>query len=191
MININLIAGRRAQRLRIAKLVRISAYGVLGLVVAVVLTYAWLSIAISMVNGEIREVDARLNDPELVRALDRITFLEGQSAVLKPRVKLLQEVHQSQKDWGHILRDLSGVIPNDVWLTSLGSRREQTDQHLVIGGSALSQRAVGNFMLNLKQAPWCSLPTLGYTQAVRVQNTEVINFEVTVTLDHAIGSELQ
>ena len=192
MININLVANRRAQRLRIAKLARISGYGVLGLMLAVVLTYAWLSIAIALVNSEVREVDARLGDPKLMGALNRITFLESQAAVLRPRVKLLEQVQQSQTDWGQILDDLSKEIPNDVWLTSLASRREQKEQKLVIGGSAMSQRAVGNFMLNLKRGRWCSMPSLGYTQTLRVQrNTGVVNFEITVTLEKAIGSELQ
>jgi Tfp pilus assembly protein PilN len=191
MININLVANRRAQRLRLAKVARISAYGVIGLMVAVVLTYAWLSIAVTMVSGEIREVEASLGSPALSKALDRISFLESQAAVLRPRVKLLHQVQESQKDWGQILQDLSDVIPNDVWLTSVGSRREQTEQRLIISGSALSQSAVGNFMLNLKTAHWCGVPALGYTQTVRLQDTDVVNFEVTVPLDKPIGSELQ
>jgi Tfp pilus assembly protein PilN len=190
-ININLIAGRRAQRLRIAKLARFSAYGVVGLVVALIMVYAWLSIAVTMLTGEIREVEAKLNSPQLVRALNRITFLESQASVLRPRVKLLQQVQQSQKDWGQVLQDLSDVIPNDVWLTSVASRREQEEQKLIIGGSALSQAAVGNFMLNLKAARWCGLPALGYTQTVRLQGTPVVNFEVTVPLQKPIGSEIQ
>jgi len=191
MININLIASRRAQRLRVAKLARISGYGVLGLLLAVVLTYAWLSIAIAVVNGEIREVDASLGDPKLTQALDRITFLESQAAVLRPRVKLLHQVQQSQQAWGQILDDLSAVIPNDVWLTSVASRRDQDKQKVVLIGSALSQRAVGNFMLNLKQADWCSTPTLGYTQTVKLQGSDVVNFEVTVNMEKPIGSDLQ
>jgi Tfp pilus assembly protein PilN len=191
MININLIANRRAQRLRIAKLARLSAYGVIGLLVAVILVYTWLTIAVSMVSGEIREVDARLGDPKLVGALDRITFLESQTAVLRPRVQLLREVQQSQKDWGQILQDLSDEIPNNVWLTGVSSRREQQDQRLVVSGSALSQGAVGDFMLNLKKARWCGLPALGYTQAMTIQDTETVNFEITVPLTKPIGSELQ
>jgi len=191
MININLIASRRAQRLRIAKLARLSAYGVIGLLVGVILIYAWLTIAVAMVSGEIREVDARLSDPKLVSALHRITFLESQTAVLRPRVTLLHQVQESQKAWGQILQDLSDEIPNDVWLTSVASRREQDQQRLIISGSALSQSAVGNFMLNLKKADWCGVPALGYTQAVRVQDTETVNFEVTVPLKKPIGSELQ
>lgn len=191
MININLIASRRAQRLRIAKLARFSAYGMIGLVVGVIMVYAWLSIAVTMVGGEIREVEAHLKSPQLLKALDRITFLESQSSVLRPRVKLLKQVQQSQKDWGQVLQDLSDVIPDDVWLTRVGSRREQEEQKLVIGGSALSQAAVGNFMLNLKAARWCGVPGLGYTQTVHMLDTRVVNFEITVPLQKPIGSEIQ
>ena len=70
MININLIASRRAHRLRIAKLARFSAYGMIGLVVGVIMIYAWLSIAVTMVGGEIREVEAHLKSPQLLKALE-------------------------------------------------------------------------------------------------------------------------
>jgi Tfp pilus assembly protein PilN len=191
MINVNLIAERRAQRQRSAKLLRIGAYTVVSLVVAIGIMYAYFSIAISVVQGEIVECDAKLSDPEFQTQLQRIEYLEQHCAELQPRVDLLQAVRDSQQAWVDVLNDLSRCIPNNVWLTNAQSRRDQSGQSLSITGSALSQREVGDFMLNLKQAAWCGDPALNFTQTVGVAGHEVVNFDITAPIKKPIGSELQ
>lgn len=191
MINVNLIAERRAQRRRAAKLVRTAAYSVLALVLAIALMYAYFSVAINAVNGEIMECDAQLGDPKFQAELQRISYLESRCTQLAPRVGLLQKVHDSQRAWVQVLNDLSRCIPNKAWLTNVQTRRAPTGQSLSIAGSALSQRAVGDFMLNLKQAPWCGDPALNFTQTVGLAGSEVVNFDITAPIKKPIGSELQ
>jgi len=191
MINVNLIAERRAQRQRSARLLRIGAYTVLSLVVAIGVMYAYFSIAINVVQGEIVECDAKLSDPGFQTQLQRIDYLDQRCAELQPRVDLLQTVHDSQQAWIDVLSDLSRCIPNNVWLTNAQSRRDQTGQSLSITGSALSQREVGDFMLNLKQAAWCGDPALNFTQTVGLAGHEIVNFDITAPIKKSIGSELQ
>jgi len=90
-----------------------------------------------------------------------------------------------------VLGDLSRCIPNTVWLTNVQSRRDQSGQSLSITGSATSQRAVGDFMLNLKHAVWCGDPVLNFTQTVGLLKQEVVNFDITAPIKRPIGSELQ
>ena len=191
MINVNLIAERRAQKQRSAKRLRIAGYTVLSLLLAIGVTYAYFTIALTVVQGEIVEIDAELNNPKLKSALDRIGFLEGRCASLQPRVELLEGVHDSHKAWAEVLNDLSRCIPNSVWLTNVQSRRDQTGRSLSINGSALSQRVVGDFMLNLKQADWCGDPVLNFTQMVGLLDHEVVNFDITAPISKQIGSELR
>ncbi len=191
MININLIQERRAQRQRSAKLLRVGAYTVASLALAIAMMFAYFSIAVSIAQGEIVECAAKLHDPKFQSQLQRIAYLEHSCAELQPRVKLLQAVHDSQRAWIDVFNDLSRCIPNSVWLTNVQSRRDQSGQSLSIAGSALSQRAVGDFMLNLKQSKWCGDPALNFTQTVGLAGHQVVNFDITAPINKAIGSELQ
>jgi len=191
MTNINLIAERRVQKQRSSKMLRVAAYTVVSLIVAIGVMYAYFTIAVSMRQGEITECDAKLNDPVFRADLERIAYLERNCAALAPRVALLEAVQNSQKAWIAVLDDLSRCIPNTVWLTNVQSKRDQTGQSLQVVGSAISQRAVGDFMLNLKQAAWCGDPLLNFTQTVGLAGREVVNFDITAPIKEPIGSELR
>jgi Tfp pilus assembly protein PilN len=191
MLNIDLIASRRVERQRRRKMMRWSVYGLLGMATAIVLLFAWMTVAIRLTASQIEECEARLNAPEVVTALERVKFLNGEIADLKPRVELLENVHDSEQEWLNVLDHLSAAIPEDVWLTSVTSKRDKTSQTLTIRGTALSHHAAGNFMLNLKHADWCGSPQLSFTELVEPRaGQEVVNFEILAPIKRPIGSDL-
>ncbi|NIQ99913.1 MAG: hypothetical protein GTN78_06880, partial [Gemmatimonadales bacterium] len=85
--------------------------------------YAKLWSAARLVQGDIAIIEAKLSDPELVKAVDRIAFLESNTARLQPRVVLLEKVHDSEDAWIGILRDTSAAIPKGVWISQMQTRR--------------------------------------------------------------------
>ncbi|KPJ64800.1 hypothetical protein AMK68_00495 [candidate division KD3-62 bacterium DG_56] len=191
ILNINLIASRQAERQRRLKAMRCAIYGLLGLATAIVIMFAWMTVAMRLTSSQIQECEARLTAPEVVTAIKRVNFLKKEIAGLEPRVDLLQKVHDSEQEWLAVLDHLSAVTPNDVWLTGVSSKRDRTSQSLVIRGSALSHRSAGNFMLNLKHAKWCGPPELNFTQlSQRGVGQEVVNFEIVAPIKRPIGSDL-
>lgn len=191
ILDINLIASRQAERQRRLKTMRCMIYGLLGMATAIVIMFAWMTVAMRLTSNQIQECDARLNAPEVVAAIERVNFLKREIASLEPRVDLLQKVHDSEQEWLAVLDHLSAVTPSDVWLTGVSTKRDQTSQVLVIRGSALSHRSAGNFMLNLKHANWCGSPQLNFTQlSQRGAGQEVVNFEILAPIKRPIGSDL-
>jgi len=194
--DINLIATRRRQKQRAVALMRCSVYSLIALTVGVVLVYAWMSMAMRLTAGRIAEVDARLNDPSLADAVARIEFLETNIATLEPRVDLLEKVHGSETAWIEVLRDVGSSIPQGVWISQLVSHRQQDEHTISIRGSASRQGDmqgdIGEFMLRLEEPEWSGVPMLGYTQAnVNSGGSAVADFEVTVPLTRAIGSDIR
>jgi len=190
-LNINLIASRQAERHRRLKMMRCMVYGLLGMATAIVVMFAWMTVAMRLTSNQIDECEARLNAPELVTAIKRVNFLKQEIASLEPRVDLLQKVHDSEQEWLAVFDHLSAVTPADVWLTAVSSKRDQTSQVLTIRGCALSHRSAGNFMLNLKHAKWCGSPQLNFTQLTqRGVGQEVVNFEILAPITRPIGSDL-
>ncbi len=190
--DINLIATRRAQKLRALTILRCTVYSLIAVLLGVALMYARMFVATRSVQGRIAEVEANLTDPALADAVERIRFLESNIAQLQPRVSLLEKVHDSEEAWIRILRDMSGAIPKGVWVSEMTSERTPEEQTVKLRGSAYRQRDIGEFMLRLEKLTWSGVPKLGYTQAnVTLQGRPVIDFEVSVPLKRVIGSELR
>ena len=190
--DINLIAGRRAQKQRAAALMRFAFYSVAAILVAMGLMYGKMWMATRVVEGQIALVEGELASPELSDAIERIRFLETNIADYGPRVQLLEKVHDSEEAWIWILRDLSVSMPQGVWISQMTSNRGDKEQTLTFRGSGYNQRDIGQFMLHLEGLSWSQAPTLGYTQTNTTQRGgSVVDFEVTVPLKKVIGSELR
>jgi len=190
--DINLIATRRAQKQRALTIMRCAVYSLIVVFLGVALLYARLLVTSWLLQGRIAEVEAKLTDPALADAVERIHFLETNIAELDPRVTLLQKVHDSEQAWIRFLQDGSATIPSKVWIAQFTSHRGPDEQTLSVRGSAHNQRDIGDFMLQLEKLNWSGPPTLAYTQAnINVRGVDVVDFEVNVPLKRSIGSDLQ
>jgi len=190
MLDINLIASRRAQRQRTLALIRLAFYGLLGLGILVVLLYAWMTIQISLVNGRIIEADAKLNAPDVQTKLERVHFLEAQIAELQPKAVVLQKVHDSESRWIDIMRHIGASVPANVWVTQVSSRNVDKGQQINLQGSAVSQKLIGAYMLALQQAEWFGTLQLIQADTNSNKGTEKVDFEVILPLQEAIGLDL-
>ena len=192
--DINLIASRRRQKQRALTAMRCAVYSLIVIFIAVALLYARLAVATRLTAGRIAEVDAKLTDPALAEAMTRVQFLDTSIATLSPRVDLLEKVHDSERSWIEILRDVGACIPapNRVWLAALASKRADKEQAISLRGAAFSQKDIGEFMLSLDAPAWSKAPMLGYTQVSAGRGGgSVIEFEITVPLNKIIGSDLR
>ena len=190
--DINLIAARRAQRQRSAALMRFAFYSVAAILVAMGLMYGKMWMTTHVVEGQIAMAEGELASPQLADAIQRIRFLETNIADFGPRVELLEKVHDSELAWISILRDLSVSIPKGVWISQMTSHRGDKEHSLTFRGSAYNQKDIGQFMLQIDSLEWSQAPNLGYTQAnTNQRGRAAVDFEVSVPLQKAIGSDLQ
>ncbi len=190
--DINLIATKRAQRQRAVAIMRCVFYSLFAVLVGLGLMYARMWMSTRLVEGHIAEVEAKLADPALAEATERIRFLETNIADYGPRVQLLQKVHDSEQSWITILNDLSRAIPSGVWVSQFTSHRADKQQSVTLRGSAYNQKDIGQFMLQVEELGWSQPPGLGFTQAnANMRGRSVVDFEVTVPLEKVIGSELK
>ena len=121
--DINLIATRRAQKQRALTIMRCAVYSLIAVLLGVALLYTKLLVTSWLVEGRIAEVEAKLTDPAMAEAVERIQFLETKITELAPRVALLQKVHDSEDAWIRILQDVSAAIPGRVWIAQFTSHR--------------------------------------------------------------------
>lgn len=147
-----------------------------------VLTYSWFQAAISdqrainaVLDTEIKTLDRKIKD---------IKGLQAQIEALQARQRAVEDVQSDRNQSVHLLAELVRQLPAGVLLTKL----VQTDQAVVISGSAQTNDQVSELLRNLGgQSPWFSKPELIETAASTIALTAkdlrpVFNFSLRATL---------
>jgi Tfp pilus assembly protein PilN len=190
MIDINLIATRRAQRQRAIALMRLAFYGLLGLGVVLVLLYFWMTFEINYVQARIQDAEASLQDPTVQENIKQINTLDSQIAILGPKVKVLKKVHDSESRWIEVVRDIGAAVPANVGITAFTSRRVDRGQQISLSGAAASQSLIGAYMLAVQSDAWAGPLQLVQADTSRsAKNSNLVNFELTIPLKEPIGVE--
>lgn len=181
MISINMISARRAEHLRMLRVIR-----ALGLSAAV--AGAGMAAANVFVRAQIFATGAALSaiEHDLARlrpALDRLAQVEHQRDALKPKLTILSKAQADTMKWYDVLVSLKRTVPRSAWLTSLNVEgdREQA-QTVRLAGITQSQSQVGETMLRLNGTRLYQSVDLHYTQSGRQGDHDTVEFEVAAHL---------
>lgn len=191
MININLIAERRARKLWEENILRKSAIGlVLLLVVMVVLNFmAWFDMQSSQKNMLVQQTERN----ELLQDRKELEAIQAEIALKGPIVDLLDQVRVSEGAWMTILADISRVIPHEAALSNLHTQASKEGVRLRLTGRALDEDTVGSFMMAIsQQADWAKTPELGSISDERHTEggPQVVRFDFSVPVRGMLGGEL-
>jgi Tfp pilus assembly protein PilN len=181
MISINMIAARRAERVRLARITRALtvATGIAGALLFTV--FAGMSARILSVRFQVARVEADL--VRLQPTLDRIAALDRERQKLVPKLDVLARAQGATLRWHSVLSDLHRSIPPQTWLTSLAVERGSDDKQTIrLNGVTVSQKLVGEAMLRLNQNPLYRAIDLHYTQPGKMGERDTVEFELAAHL---------
>ena len=176
MIRINLLP-REREGAPVAVPLRLGGLVVLLLLVAVAAVTLWLNDRNKTVEEQIAAIEAEITDlePKVARVEELKRLIEA--AELKEQ--MLKRLEAARIPWDEVLLELRGVIPRDVWLTSVSLGG---DGNLVFNGFGLSYTAVARFMVNLESSRMFEGTDLTVSQKQVIGARETINFSVTSRL---------
>lgn len=159
MINLNLIAERRARKIREMTILRVSAMSVVSITVVMVLVNVVAWVVGITTYSELNDVKASLEKQEQpYREWQRI---QSEITARKPVVTLLEQVQKSEGAWMTVLGDLSIITPQDVVLDNMTTVSSEKSVRLHLTGRARDERTVGAFMLAIsQQTRWAGNPEL-------------------------------
>lgn len=193
MININLIAERRARKIREMTILRMSSFGIITLVIAMVLLniYAWLMHLTA--NSDLERVTRDWND--LQPKYKELLQIQDEIAARKPVVRLLEQVQVSEGAWMIMFADLCKVVPKDMVLDGVRPSGGTDGMALSIGGTARDEKTVATFMLNLRQqTAWANTPVLKSFAKQGGENAApgaaTVHFELLVPVRGLVGGDL-
>ena len=188
MPSINMIAVRRAEKLRMGKLTRILLLLIIGEVAIGLLLFSFMTARVYSANRTIGELDQKLK--KVQPTVDKILYYENQIKSLTPRLDLLADSKEQTLFWYTILQNLSQSMPAQTWLGSLSTNQISTGSGkdvkvsttLNLRGTSISQRLVGETMLRLNQFPEFEKVDLNYTQGGAIEKSNTVDFEMAIRL---------
>ena len=190
MININLIANRRSQKLREMVMLRWAVISVLLLAVGMALLNVMALLDYATAVGKLATTQDKL---KMVQD-DKIGLDKVQAKIeeKRPQVILLKQAQQSQEAWLIILADISHILRNDVVLTTLSSGRSDKSMTLTMGGYATDERTVAQLILDLREkTKWAGNPKPGTVSANMNEHGErTVHFDLTVPIEGMLGGDL-
>ncbi len=155
MIRLNLLPHREAARKKMRD--QFIASVVLAALVGVgisLMGFSWYQAAIhnqrainALLDAEILTLDQQIKD---------IKGLESQIEALQARQRTVEDVQSDRNQSVHLLLELAQQLPPGVLLTKVA----QTDQLVLISGTAQSNEQVSELLRNLASSTWFSKPEL-------------------------------
>lgn len=182
MIRINLLPVR-AKTKRTKSLYQIVAMGA-ALSVALI---AVLTVHIYH-EGKIEEQTTKLegNKAEIKRLekiIGEVKELDKQKDRLLNQLSIIDKLEKGKRGPVRVLDELSTAIPKRVWLTDF----RETGGALSMGGSAIDNADISEFLRALQKSQFFTDVTLKFTQAAVRDGVSVYNFEIGCKVNYAAG----
>lgn len=194
MININLIAERRAKRLREMIILRWSS------MVVVVVLFAMIGLNVVAGYTSITERNNQIYQKNKLDQMDKdkkvydatLTELDK----IKPHILLIKQVRVSEAVWMIILADISKISAAYPGITITNITANSTDKGVDIrmAGSAPDEKTLGEYMVSLSKTDWAAnektkVGTISIEPGPG-NTVKSVHFEVTVPVADMKGGDL-
>lgn len=175
MIRINLVRGKRKKKKEIS-------LGGLYLLIPV-LAIAGVLLFHRSVAGKIEDLQAGIGraNAEVARLKKEIGEVEDfkvRKAELQQKVDVISKLQQGRKGPVKVFEALSASLPEKCWLDRLTLKGQRID----IGGYALNNYTIANFMTALGQSGRFRDVVLGSADQATVSNVKLVRFSLSFTL---------
>jgi type IV pilus assembly protein PilN len=131
-------------------------------------------------RSELREIESqrRRERDELLVYIKKVEELEARREALRHKIDVINELKRNQQGPVRILDEVSRALPELVWLSSL----KLAGNSVEIGGSAMDENAVANYISNLDASPFFDEPVLKNLSRGR---GDTFGFSLTFTFNNA------
>ncbi|MEW5802759.1 MAG: PilN domain-containing protein [bacterium] len=131
------------------------------------------------IKGIQRQIDETKRQLETSHAkVKKINELKEEKKDLEKKLSLIRDLKSKQKGPAPILNQISLVIPDEIWLSSLSTRGKQ----MTMEGRSLTANNVAEFMKCLESSRSLSQIELGQTELESMGDKKVQKFKITCNL---------
>ena len=130
---------------------------------------------------KIKAENAALNDQIKAAGL-----VSAASKARQDKLGLIQGIKGNRIAWSEILKELSLVVPNDVWLTEFHSVKDEESTEgkvILIKGEGKSQTKIMRFFASLKKSKHFRASEFRFSERVPASEPHVYSFFIEVWLE--------
>ncbi len=121
------------------------------------------------------------------KALDRIAGIRDRDLAEREILSQLDGFLGDRVLWSRVMAQVTFLVPDGVWLTSISSSGSGGKRVLVFKGSALSNQWVARFLFFLENHPEFTAVRLEFSRQAGPAEREIYNFEVSADLAPRLG----
>lgn len=110
--------------------------------------------------------------------------LTTRQQLVRERVELIRALDRDRFVWPHILDEVSGSLPDFVWLTSIQESSPLPDLTFEIRGMAATALAVTEYVRRLEMSPYLGLVRILGSQQIAAEGTDLEVHAFTLLLDY-------
>lgn len=144
-------------------------------------------------NGKINDTLYKIDEVEKKRAevmsqnikykevIERVTLLQKREADIKKRLDVIGSILDTKMPWSEILKDITHVIPDGIWFTSLSTYdlTKGAGKGMKFIGTAISTSNIAEFIFVMENYHFFKNISLTYSQKKESPIKDLYDFEVT------------
>lgn len=185
MIRINLLLTKKAKRTAVSLRLGLPSY-IFFIIIAIVVviliegyTWYWLTSTKSYLAREQVTLQTRLT--ELMEKVKEVENYENDKKIFEKKIAIIQNLKKSQRGPVLVLDELSRMLTDRVWLTSL----KEKEGNIIITGAGMTNDDIVKYVNNLKSSKLFRNVQLTESRQVTESGIPVYNFNLTfiVNLD--------
>ena len=181
MIKINLLA-KRKKTFSASRDLTIGIVFLMMLLVAGIFWYYQLTSKIRNTQSQISETKRQIETTQVkVKKLDK---LKEEKKELEKKLGLIKDLKSRQKGPAQLLNQISLIIPDAIWLSSLVTKGNQ----LSLEGMSLTANNVADFMKNLEKTNALTQIELDKTEQESIADKKIQKFKVTCVVKGAAAN---
>jgi len=199
MSQVNLLPRELKERQQVRRQAVLAGLAGAAVIALLVLLYFWQTLRLADVNAQLE--DQRAENAQLQGEITQLQRFEERLQELEARRALVATIEQNEVSWSGVLRDISLVIPNTMWLTDMNGAVSASTAGAVpppeggeavttgpligsiqFNGVALDTQTVALWLTRLEQVrgwvnSWLSTASKG-----EIAGSQVINFSSSIDL---------
>ncbi|MEJ2337927.1 MAG: PilN domain-containing protein [Gemmatimonadales bacterium] len=117
--------------------------------------------------------------------------LTAREQLVRNRMELIRGLDRDRFVWPHILDEVSGSLPDFVWLTAMQESSPLPNLTLEIRGEAATALAVTEYVRRLEASPYLGLVRILGSQQIPVEGTDLEVHAFTLLVDYTPPSEMR
>ena len=178
MPSVNMIAPRRAEKMRLERDMRRLVIVIIAELVLAAGLGGWVCTKLWTTNGRISDLNVQLT--KLQPVVKEIQHYEQPTATLNPKLTLLGQAKEGTMRWYNTLDKLSQSLPQSTYLTRISTAMADPKSPATVNlnGISANQAKVGEIMLRVNCIPDFNSVDLHFTQKTLLGNNSAVEFEI-------------